>query len=245
MLKKTLFLIGVFVALTNSVWAHEPFQTSSPKGILRDNSGMPVGPSPFTTWQRMLTRFDVEYLYGDDNRLYCTLENDPMINGVEAPQANDLKEKSTQKKRPEQNWGIAAGLRVARIPFDTKGDTVTNFVPLFYYEDDLFFLRGLEGGIKITGTNVCQLNALGRLRFFDIPKKFQNEIQEDTVDLGFQLRYLPGAHTFVEFELLSDPHFRLHSNVRTGLDLEHGAFEWTPYVNFNFKHRFSQLVKST
>ncbi len=143
MLKKTLSLIGVFVALTNSVWAHEPLQTSLPKGILRVDTGMPVGPSPSTTWQRMFTRFDPEYLYGDDNRLYCTLENDSMINGIEAPQANDLKEKSTQKKRPEQNWGIAAGLRVARIPFDTEDKTVTNFIPQLFYEDDLFFLRGL------------------------------------------------------------------------------------------------------
>ena len=235
MLKKTLSLIGVFVALTNSVWAHEPLQTSLPKGILRVDTGMPVGPSPSTTWQRMFTRFDPEYLYGDDNRLYCTLENDSMINGIEAPQANDLKEKSTQKKRPEQNWGIAAGLRVARIPFDTEDKTVTNFIPQLFYEDDLFFLRGLEGGIKITRTDDWRLNALARRRFFDIPERYQNEIQEDTVDLGVQLRYLPGANVFVEFELLSDPHFRLHSNVRTGLDLEHGDLEWTPYVNFNFK----------
>ena len=42
-----------------------------------------------------------------------------MINGIEAPQTNDLK-KPSQKKWPEQNWGIAAGLRLARIPFDTE-----------------------------------------------------------------------------------------------------------------------------
>ena len=100
---------------------------------------------------------------------------------------------------------------MARIPFDTKGDTVTSVVPQLYYEDDLTFLRGLEGGIKITGTNVWKLNALGRLRFFDIPKRFQNEIQEDTVDLGLQLRYLPWANAFVEWELLSDQDFRFHS----------------------------------
>ena len=234
MLKKTLTLLAMFMAFTSGVWAHEPLQTSSLKDILRVDTGMPVGPSPSTTWRRMFTRFDPKYLYGDDNRLYCTLENDSMINGIEAPQTNDLK-KPSQKKWPEQNWGIAAGLRLARIPFDTEDKTVTNFIPQLYYEDDLFFLRGLEGGIKITGTDLWRLNALARLRFFDIPKKYQNEIQEDTVDLGVQLRYLPGANVFVEFELLSDQDFQLHSNVRIGVDLENGDLEWTPYVNFNFK----------
>ena len=70
-----------------------------------------------------------------------------MINGIEAYQTNDLK-KPYQKKWSEQDWGIAVGLRVARIPFDTKDNTVMNFIPQLYYEDDLFFLRGLEGGIS-------------------------------------------------------------------------------------------------
>lgn len=112
---------------------------------------------------------------------------------------------------------------------------MTNFIPQLFYEDDLIFLNGLKGGIKITRTDVWQLNALARLRFFDIPKRFQNEIQEDAVDLGLQLRYLPGANVFVEFELLSDQDFQLHSNVRAGVYLENGDLEWTTYVKFNFK----------
>jgi hypothetical protein len=60
--------------------------------------------------------------------LYCALEEDESnINRSEAHQTNDLK-KPSQKKWPEQNWGIAVGLRVARIPFDTKDNTVTNFI---------------------------------------------------------------------------------------------------------------------
>ena len=231
---KIILLIGVFVVFTNSVWAQESFQILLAKDILRVNTGMPVCPNPSTTWRKMFTLFDPEYLYGDDNRLYCTLENNSMINRIEAPQKNDLK-KPSKKKWAEQNWGIAVGFRLARIPFATKDDTVTDFVPQLFYEDALFFLNGLEGGIKITGTELWRLNALARLRFFDIPKSFQNEIQENTVDMGIQLRYLPGANLFVELELLSDQDFKLHSNVRIGVDLKNGDLEWTPYVNFNFK----------
>jgi len=235
MLKKTLILIWLCVAFTSRVWADEPLQTWPPKGSLRIDMDMLASPNPSATWQSMFTRFGPQFCYEDDQILYCALDNAPKVIRSEASQVDGLEDKSSQKKWPEQNWGLAAGVRVARIPFDTKDDTVTHVVPQLYYEDDLIFLRGLEGGIKITGDNIWQLNALGRLRFFDIPKSFQNEIQEDTVDLGLQLRYLPGARAFVEFELLSDQDFRFHSNIRTGLDLQHGAFEWSPYVNFDFK----------
>jgi len=232
-LKRILYLMAMFVALTSNVWAQGPPHKTSPNRNLPFNMGMQVQASPSVTWPR--TFMPLEPMYGDSRILYCALEEDhSIINESEAHEENDLKEPS-QKKRPEQNWGIGAGLRVARIPFDTKDEWVTNFVPKLYYEDDFFFLNGLEGGIKIARSNVWQLNALGRLRFFDIPKDFQNEIQEDAVDMGLQLCYLPGANVFVEFELLSDQDFQLHSNVRAGLNLEHGDLEWTPYVNFNFK----------
>jgi len=157
------------------------------------------------------------------------------INRSEAHQINDLN-KSSQNKLQEQNWGLAVGLRTARMPFDSEEETMTSFIPQFFFENDLIFLRGLEGGIKISRNDVWQLNGLVRLRYFDIPKRFQSEIQENTVDLGFQLLYLPGAHTFVELELLSDKDFRVHSNIRAGLELEHGALEWSPFVNFNVKN---------
>ena len=232
-LKRILGLIVAFMALTGTVWAQESLHNICSQRNLPFNTGMQVQGSSHDIWQRRAMTLDP--MCEDSRILSCALkEDESVINGSETCQMNDLK-KPSQKKWSEQDWGIAAGLRVARIPFDTKDNTVTNFIPQLYYEDDLFFLRGLEGGIKITGTDRWGLNALGRLRFFDIPKKFQNEIQEDTVDLGLQLRYLPGADAFVEFEILSDQDYRFHANLRTGLDLEHGALEWTPYVNFNFK----------
>ena len=171
----------------------------------------------------------------EDMIFYCGLDDDLGNSGPETIQKNEVETDSSQRKLPEQDWGIGAGLRLARIPFDTKDNTVTNFVPQLFYEGDLFFLRGLEAGIKIAKSDKWQLNALGRLRFFDIPKSFQNEIQEDTVDLGLQLRYSLDENAFVEFELLSDMDYRFHANLRTGMDLVNGAFEWMPYVNLNFK----------
>jgi outer membrane protein len=140
-----------------------------------------------------------------------------------------------EKKYPEQNWGIGASLRIATVPFDTAGSTVNNFVPQMYYEDDLFFMRGLEGGIKIARWEDWHFNALGRMRYFDIPKRFQNDIQEDSFDLGFQLRYKPENILFFELEVLGDDDFRLHSNVRAGMELEYSDLELRPFANFNLK----------
>lgn len=142
---------------------------------------------------------------------------------------------STQKANPEQQWGVSAGVRVARIPFATDESTVTNFILGLRYEDDRIFINGFEGGYKIYRSNVWQLNALGRLRYFDIPKKYQNQIQEDTFDIGPQLRFTPQENVFVEFEILSDQDFRFHSNLRTGLEFDQYGLEWSPYVNFDFK----------
>jgi outer membrane protein len=142
---------------------------------------------------------------------------------------------TTEKLYTEQKLGISAGVRVARIPFATDETTVTNFVLGLQYEDDRVYIDGFEGGLKLIKSNTWQLNALGRLRFFDIPKKYQNQIQEDTFDIGPQLRFIPHENVFIEFEILSDQDYRFHSNLRTGLEFDQGSLEWSPYVNFDFK----------
>ena len=50
---------------------------------------------------------------------------------------------------PENDWGIAAGFRIARIPYTTQEQQVSDFIPLMFYDGDIFFIRGLTGGARI------------------------------------------------------------------------------------------------
>ncbi len=77
---------------------------------------------------------------------------------------------------PEKDWGIAVGIRSAKIPYFAKEDRVDDFIPLLYYDGDLFFIRGLTGGIKLYQKDEWQFNFIGRYRYFDIPAEYQNLI---------------------------------------------------------------------
>jgi outer membrane protein len=148
---------------------------------------------------------------------------------------DDVKQNSSPKYWSEQNWGIGVSVRIARIPFDTEERTVPNLIPELYFENDRFYIRGLESGLNLLRLKKWELYALGRMRFFDIPSQYQNRVQEDSFDLGFQLRMLPTEETFVEAEVLSDFDYRLHSNLRLGFDFIYQKFEWMPYFNARYK----------
>jgi len=38
----------------------------------------------------------------------------------------------------EKDWGIAAGFRIARIPYPTEEEQVSDFIPLMFYGGDIF-----------------------------------------------------------------------------------------------------------
>ncbi|MEM6673085.1 MAG: MipA/OmpV family protein [Planctomycetota bacterium] len=117
---------------------------------------------------------------------------------------------------PQADWGIAAVVRTAGIPFDSDNDTVSSFVPMMFYEGSRFFVRGTSGGAHLWKEDDREINALTRLRFFDIPSEFQNTVQGDTADFGLQ--YREGFDdTWWEAEFMSDARGNVHANVRAGL----------------------------
>ena len=85
---------------------------------------------------------------------------------------------------PEKNWGLAVGIRHAVIPFKAKDDSVQDFIPLMFYDGDIFFIRGLSGGIKLYNKNEWQFSLLARYRYFDIPSEYQNLAQGIALDFG-------------------------------------------------------------
>lgn len=139
----------------------------------------------------------------------------------------------------EQEWGLAAMMRSASVPFaNQNGDqTVNTFVPMMYFNNDYVFIDGLEGGLYLTdwADETYQFNALTRMRFVDIPASIQNTTQGDTADFGVQFRYQPNETLSFDWEVMSDDAFRFHSNLRLSAEYEIGDWALSPAVTLRYK----------
>ncbi|MGB0936868.1 MAG: MipA/OmpV family protein [Colwellia sp.] len=135
----------------------------------------------------------------------------------------------------EQSWGLGALVRQAQIPFDTQSDTVQSFVPMMFYKGEHFFLRGIEGGAHLIKNDAWQLNAVARMRFFDIPAEYQNQVQGDNIDLGVQWRTSTGKNSFIDLEVFSDLHGNPYANISKSWYLKYGSLEVMPKINVRFK----------
>lgn len=108
------------------------------------------------------------------------------------------------KPESPRRWGLAFGLRYSDIPFEADDQTVTDIVPLLFYEGDLVFLNGLEGGVTVVQGQRWRLNALTRYRFFDLPRSPEEATREDAWDIGLQLRHPLHAGWDIRWEWLND-----------------------------------------
>ena len=140
---------------------------------------------------------------------------------------------------PQQDWGIAAVVRTAEIPFEGVNDSVSSFVPMLFYEGDRWFVRGTAGGAHLWDWGGLELNALTRLRFFDIPAEYQNEVQGDTADFGLQL-HDELDYGWWEAELMSDGRGNLHANGRAGTSFV--TKNWVIIPAINVQYGFSDFV---
>lgn len=142
----------------------------------------------------------------------------------------------TKHAYSEQDWGIAIGMRYAEIPFATaSGDrSVTDVVPLMFYDNKLVFIHGLEGGVKLINTDQVKLNGLLRYRWFDIPADVQNQVRGDSWDSGIQLRYRMGDWD-LRGEFMSDGDGRVYTDV--GFDTRLGGRHASvyPYLGVRIK----------
>jgi outer membrane protein len=136
---------------------------------------------------------------------------------------------------PERDWGIAVGLRSARIPYVTPDETVQDFIPLMFYDGDIFFIRGLTGGIKLYNKDEWQFSLLGRYRYFDIPAEYQNLAQGNALDIGGQLKYRISNNFETNFELLTDDESRYYSSLNARYHWQAGSWELYPYATLRHK----------
>jgi outer membrane protein len=136
---------------------------------------------------------------------------------------------------PEKDWGLAAGIRSAKIPYKTKDESVQDFIPLMFYDGDTFFIRGLMGGIKLYNKNAWQFSLIGRYRYFDIPAEFQNLAQGNALDVGGQMTYHINNNFETDFEIMADKDSRLYSALNTQYYWESGSWELFPYATLRYK----------
>jgi len=135
----------------------------------------------------------------------------------------------------EQTWGVGVLMRNAEIPFDTEADNVTSVVPMMFYQGEIFFIRGTEGGAHLYQQDDWAVNAMARMRFFDIPAEFQNQVQGDTIDLGIQWRKITQKNSFIDIELFSDLEGKPYGNVSKSWYFQHDSWEFMPKISARYK----------
>jgi len=150
-----------------------------------------------------------------------------------SPLAADTNETAVSKYS-EQDWGIGAVYRSGTIPYITEDSVVGNFVPMLFFENEYIFMHGLESGIKFYESDEWRLSAITRMHFVDIPEQYQNIVQADTNDVGFQLRYKMKNDQFIDFEAMNDLHGRLYADIRYSTNFENGSFEYKPYAQLQW-----------
>jgi outer membrane protein len=135
-------------------------------------------------------------------------------------------------------WGTGIVARSASIPYYDPvviDDTLNDFVPLFYYEDDYVYLHGLTYGFKLYALDNWQFSALGRVRFLNIPQEYQNEVQGDTMDYGLRARYFLYDNQYIDLEVMENPDNSTHANLTYSANLKYGDLYVEPHTTLRVK----------
>jgi outer membrane protein len=136
---------------------------------------------------------------------------------------------------PEKNWGLAVGFRIAKIPYPAQEEQVSDFIPLMFYDGDIFFVRGLTGGVKLYDLEEWQFNLIARYRYFDIPAEFQNLVRGNSLDIGGEVKYQFNKNLESSFELMSDNDSRYYSTLNTRYRFDSGPWDIFPYATLRYK----------
>ena len=140
-----------------------------------------------------------------------------------------------EETHTEHDWGLGVVVRTASIPYATDETSVSSFIPMMFYQDELFFLNGLEGGIKFFENDDWRFSALSRVRFVDIPEQYQNQFKGATADFGLQSRYEVQDDQYLDLELMQDVDSYKHANLRYSMVFDEGSWEVEPYAALRYK----------
>jgi len=148
----------------------------------------------------------------------------------------NLYAQDSTKKYPEKDWGIGIAIRSATVPYNSEDENNTNsFVPLIFYDGDIFFFQGIGGGFKLFNRELWRLSLITRMRFVDIPLDYQNEVMGATADFGFQFRYHLTSLYYTDFELLLDWEKNFSSNLRLGINQITQKLNFRSWLQLKYK----------
>lgn len=138
----------------------------------------------------------------------------------------------------DMTWGTGVVARSAAIPYYdpvVTDNTLNDFVPLFYYEDDYIYLHGLTYGVKLYDMDNWQFSALGRVRFLNIPQEYQNEVQGDTMDYGLRARYFLHNNRYIDLEVMENPDKSTHANLTYSANIKYDDLYFEPHATLRVK----------
>jgi len=158
---------------------------------------------------------------------------------LQLPYLLSAEEALPEPRQTQADWGIAAMVRTANIPYASQNDTVSSFVPMLFDEGERFFMRGIGGGMHVLEDEAFELNVIGRLRFVDLPNEYQNVLQGDTVDFGLQF-HQPLGKFWWEAELLTEDKGNWHANARIGRS--HATERWVVSYSLDLQYGSDSFI---
>lgn len=149
---------------------------------------------------------------------------------------------SKNKTWPEQAWGIGMSMRVASMPFSSEEKAVGTVVPMFWYRGEKWYMRGMEGGYRFFDAHNWRFALIGRMHFFDAPKEYQNQLQGDNIDWGFQAHYNFYGPYYFDIEIMTDVvvnegvwRANPSNNIRFGYEAESERISFNSFFEFKIK----------
>lgn len=135
-------------------------------------------------------------------------------------------------------WGVGISARHGTIPYSTdRADSVRTTIPQIFYEGEHVFLRDLEWGVKAYDEGDNRINAVVKRRFVNIPRRMQNEYQEDALDWGLQWIHRVNDERSWRIEALTETQSRSQLYAGHDWQLQYGNLEVNPSAGLRYKSR--------
>ncbi|NWK56988.1 MipA/OmpV family protein [Verrucomicrobiaceae bacterium N1E253] len=149
--------------------------------------------------------------------------------------ASDIPLQLTPEVPQPPKWGVQMSYRYAHTPFKAGSQNVDGVVPLFYYEGERFFLRGVEGGAHLWNNEQIEIDTFLRYRFFDYPEIYEDSLDHDTFDAGLRASWRLNESSRIAAEILTDFDGRVHGAARWEADHYHDRWWFHPFVEARLK----------